>query len=98
MKMYCLVRRDLDRDYRGVQAGHAIAQYFLDHDRPINWDNGPMIYLGVEDENSLQKWKDKLSANGNKFSHFIEPDIGDELTVISIIDDGKQFSNLPLLR
>lgn len=98
MKMYCLVRKDLGKDYRGVQAGHAIAQYFLDHDKPSNWDNGTMIFLGVEDENSLKKWKDKLSANESKHSSFIEPDIGDELTAISIIDDGKQFSNLPLLR
>ena len=96
MKMYCLIRKDLSKSYQAVQAGHAVAQYFLDHGIPDTWDNGTMIYLGVENENSLRKWEYKLS--GSKHSSFIEPDIGDELTALSIIDDGKQFANLPLLR
>ncbi len=34
MKMYCLVRKDLERSYQAVQGGHAIAQYFLDYGIP----------------------------------------------------------------
>lgn len=98
MKMYCLIRQDLDKDYRAVQAGHAIAEYFLDHGIPTSWDNGIMIYLGVKDEHSLKQWSKKLDDDNIKHSTFFEPDIGDELTALSIIDDGKRFSNLPLLR
>lgn len=30
-KMYVLIRKDLDPAYQAVQAGHALAQYMLDH-------------------------------------------------------------------
>lgn len=96
MKMYCLVRKDLDKDYQAVQGGHAIAQYFLDHGIPDIWDNGTMIYLGVKDENALKKWQAKLCDINH--STFIEPDIGDEMTALSIIDTGEIFSKLSLLR
>lgn len=95
MKMYLLVRKDLSKRQRAVQAGHAIAQNFLDHGIPDNWDNGTMVYLGVDNEHSLLDWIDKLGHL--KASHFIEPDIGDQATALCIIDDGKRFSNLPLL-
>ena len=96
MKMYCLIRKDLSKSYQAVQGGHAIAQYFLDHGLPTDWDNGTMIFLGVENKDSLEKWQMKL--NRHKHSAFIEPDIGNEITALSIINDGKMFSNLSLLR
>lgn len=98
MKMYCLIRKDLAKNHQAVQGGHAIAQYFLDHGIPTTWDNGTMIFLGVENEHSLKQWQDKLSADELNHSTFIEPDFGDELTALSIIDDGKRFANLGLLR
>lgn len=96
MKMYCLIREDLKKNHQAVQGGHAIAQYFLDHGIPDTWDNGTMIFLGVENEHSLKDWQEKLGDLNH--STFIEPDFGDELTALSIIDDGKRFSNLRLLR
>ena len=98
MKMYCLVRKDLEKSYQAVQGGHAIAQYFIDHGIPDIWDNGTMVFLGVKDEDTLKKWQYKLSANDLIHSTFIEPDIGNELTALSIIDTGERFSKLSLLR
>ncbi len=57
-----------------------------------------MIFLGVKDENSLKKWQTILSANDLDHSTFIEPDIGNEMTALSIIDGGERFSKLSLLR
>lgn len=94
--MYCLIRKDLASNHQAVQGGHAIAQYFLDHGKPSNWDNGTMIFLGVKDKYSLEKWRYKL--RGLKYSSFIEPDMGNEITALSIIDNGKMFTNLSLLR
>ena len=96
MKFYCLVRKDLNKEQQAVQGGHAIAQYFIDHGNPDNWDNGTMIFLGIRNESHLRKWQDKL--DGLNCSGFIEPDFGDELTALAIIDDGERFSKLSLLR
>lgn len=96
MKFYCLIRKDLEKNYQGVQAGHSIAQYFIEHGTHPVWDNGTMIYLGVKNEQELINWSDKLSDTNH--STFIEPDIGDEMTALSIIADGSQFKKLSLLR
>ena len=74
MKMYCLIREDLKKNHQAVQGGHAIAQYFLDHGIPDTWDNGTMIFLGVENEHSLKDWQEKLGDLNH--STFIEPDFG----------------------
>lgn len=100
MKMYCLVRKDLAKSYQAVQGGHAIAEYFLEHGIPDPqiWDNGTMIYLGVKDEESLKRWADKLQKLGKTISCFFEPDIGDQMTTLSLIDDGEVLKKLSLLR
>lgn len=98
MKMYCLIRKDLAKNYQGVQGGHAIAQYFIEHGLHDTWDNGTMIFLGVDNEEHLKEWSEHLNDEGINHSTFIEPDIGDELTALATIDCGKRFSNLGLLR
>lgn len=57
-----------------------------------------MIYLGVKDENSLKKWSEKLQDAGKRHACFFEPDINNEMTALSIIDDGEIFKKLSLLR
>jgi len=96
-KMYCLIRSDLTHSYRACQAGHAIAQYFLDYGKHEVWDNGTMIYLKIKNEAQLKKWKEKLQNVGLNFSEFIEPDLGNQLTAISCIDKGDIFQKLSLL-
>lgn len=96
-KMYCLIREDLKPSHKACQGGHAIAQYFLDHDKPKNWNNGTMILLKTKDEKELKKWKEKLNLLDIKHSEFIEPDLNNSLTAISCIHTGEIFKKLKLL-
>ena len=89
-----LIRRDLDKSYQAVQAGHAVAEWLL-HDQ--SWQNSTLIYLGVRDEMSLCKWANMLSCRDKKWVGFREPDIGNQLTAIATLDDGKLFKKLRLL-
>ena len=95
-KMYVLVRRDLSSQQQAVQAGHALAEYLL-KETQIPWDNGTLIYLGVRDEQELEKWAYKLTMRGKTWRGFTEPDRNNELTAIAIIDNGEFFKNLRLL-
>ena len=95
-KLYCLVRKDLKPKYQAVQAGHAVAELILRGDTD-GWDNGYLIYLGVENELSLKKWATRLDAKGIGYTQFNEPDIGNEITALAVVSDGKIFSNLGLL-
>jgi len=93
-RLYVLVRKDLPESYRAVQAGHAVAEWLL-YDR--SWNNETLIYLGVPNEFSLQRWVDKLNRKRINWIGFREPDIGNQLTAIASVNDGKVFKNLDLL-
>ena len=79
-----------------MQCGHALAQYLIDYP-DTEWDNGTLIYLDGGSERDLMRWGEKLTMRGIKYSAFIEPDIGHQLTAIASLGDGKTFSNLRLL-
>jgi len=107
IKMYVLVRMDLPPIHRAVQAGHAVAEYFM-RDLPkqainkngelVNWYNGYIIYLGISDENELNKWKCELDSMEKKFATFLEPDWGvPQETALACISFGHEFEALPLL-
>ena len=96
-KLYVIVRKDLSPEQIAVQAGHGVAQFLLEHN-DHGWDNGTLVYLGVPDEQGLKKQIERLTLNGINFSTFIEPDIGDEITSIAAVSEGKQFKRLSLLR
>jgi len=108
IKMYVLVREDLDPIHRTVQGGHAIAQFLLDNKDALiqtsesgitqQWNNGYMVYLGIKDAHELNKWEDKLEVDGKKFSTFVETDWGEPTkTAIACVDFGEMFSKLKLL-
>jgi hypothetical protein len=59
--------------------------------------NGTLIYLGVDSENTLVHWGEKLTRRGIEWIGFHEPDIGNQLTAIATVADKKIFSNLKLL-
>ena len=90
-----MVRNDLSIPQRAVQAGHAVAAYLLEHD--TTWTNGTLVYLKVDNEESLNDWCFKLQKRDMVFSEFREPDIGNEMTALACVADGKVFSGLPLL-
>lgn len=93
-RLYVIVRKDLSESYRAVQAGHAVAEWLL-HDR--SWNNETLIYLGVEDENDLLRWADRLDFKNIKYIGFNEPDINNELTAIATVCNDGIFKRLKLL-
>ena len=96
-KLYVLVRKDLSPSYQAVQAGHAVAEWLLQNHQGSEWKNNTLIYLGVKDLDDLNHWIEKLKYKNIEFSAFKEPDIGNEITAIACLDDGKLFSKLRLL-
>lgn len=73
-----------------------MAELLIRGDRQ-NWDNGTLIYLGVKSERDLELWKMKLDLAGIAWTEFREPDIGNQVTAIAAVCDGKIFRNLGLL-
>jgi hypothetical protein len=45
----------------------------------------------------LLRWMEKIECRGKQCAEFREPDIGNELTAIALVDEGKMFSKLRLL-
>lgn len=93
-RLYVIVRKDLSKSYRAVQAGHAVAEWLL-HDR--TWNNETLIYLGVRDEKELSRWVNKLNFRNIKWVGFNEPDINNELTAIATVCNDGIFNKLKLL-
>lgn len=94
-RLYTLVRKDLGKSYGAVQAAHSVAEYLLRGPR-TKWDNGTMVLLEVKDLPDLEKWADKLDDKGIKWKGFIEPDIGNQLTALTVTHTGEVFRRLPL--
>lgn len=96
MKLFVLTRRDLSPEQRAVQSGHALAEFLLKH--KTFWDNGTLIYLGVDDLEQLERWMFKLDRKNIRYSVFREPDIGNEITSLATDwNDSNLFSKLELL-
>jgi len=93
-RLYVLVRKDLSESYQAVQAGHAVAEWLLCDQ---TWENETLVYLGVDNEQDLVDWKEKLNYKNIKYAEFREPDIGNELTAIAALADGKIFKKLKLI-
>ena len=72
----------------------------LDHpDLAAQWNNNYLICLSVDNEEHLKKLMIKLNAHGVRTSHFLEPDVGFELTAIAFEGTekaSKLTSSLPL--
>lgn len=95
-KLYVLTRRDLSKSQQAVQTGHAVAELTLRGQRN-GWDNGTLVYLGVDNLQELLIWKSKLEYKELPHTEFREPDIGNEITAIASVNSGKMFSKLKLL-
>lgn len=71
--MYVLIRDDLSEAQQAVQAGHALAQFGLEHPKEFKaWqsDNNILIYLAVD---NINWWQQVLTDGGFKHSVFCEP-------------------------
>ncbi len=94
MKLYVLVRKDLGSSYSAVQAGHAVAEFLLQY--PNTWKNETLIYLGVT-EQQLNRWICELKYSKIEHVIFREPDIGNQITAVAVLNEGKIFKKLKLL-
>lgn len=92
-KLYVVVRDDLSPSQKAVQAGHAIAEY-LKCNPDTDWYNGTLVILV---ENRLDKCILKLRKRNIDWVEFYEPDLDNQLTAIASLNDGRVFSNLPLM-
>jgi hypothetical protein len=95
-RLYIIVRNDLGMSlqYQGVQGGHALAQWLIDNPNQT-WNNSYLIYLQTD---NIEKLMFKLDIKNIKYSKFIEPDIGNELTAIALqVEDVKILENLKLM-
>lgn len=92
MRLYVLVRKDLQPSYQAVQAGHAVAEFMLEH---TLWKNSYLIYLGVKHERELEKWLYKSRELPHAI--FREPDIDNEMTAIAVLAETDTFKRLNLL-
>lgn len=94
MKLYVLLRRDLGQPYKFVQAGHAVAEILIK--QKIDWENGFLIYLDVENEDAIHHWEHKLTTKGIQFETFKEPDLQNQTTALAALADAKVFRDLRL--
>lgn len=75
LKLYVLIRDDITPAQQAVQAGHAVAQFGLEHPKQFKaWqeDNNTLIYLSVS---NLSWWKQVLADGKFKHSVFHEPEL-----------------------
>ena len=99
MKMYVVVREDLEPIYKMVQGAHALAGYMLEHGQAAaEWNNETLVFIYVKDEEKLFRLKNKLEYKGIKFHSFYEPDIGNQLTSIACYSEEQIFKNYQLVK
>ena len=80
-KLYILIDKNLDPIYGGVQGGHAIAEWLIEHGQ-VKWNNEYLIYLKADLEdivNNYLKYHEAINI-----SYFHEPDLDNKLTTIAI--------------
>lgn len=56
-----------------------------------------MVYLGVDNENELNYWINRLKFRGIEYEEFREPDIENQITAIASVTESRVFSKLKLL-
>ena len=101
-KLIVITRRDLSPGYQAIQSAHAAIEFQHEHPeiaKEWNTNSKYLIFLSVENEKELQFYLEKIKYHNLKYSIFIEPDIGNQLTAIAV-EPGeltqKLTSRLPL--
>jgi len=96
MKLYVLIRQDLSRSQKIVQAVHASTELILSNGQG-NWDNGTVVCLKVRDEKELLSMEKELKEKGVVYSSFREPDTGNDMTALALIGEKNLFKDLTLV-
>ena len=101
-KLIVITRRDLSPGYQAIQSAHAAIEFQHEHPeiaKEWNTNSKYLIFLSVENEEELQSLLQKIQIKDLKYSVFLEPDIGNQLTAIALEPTDKSYrltSNLPL--
>ena len=101
-KLVTITRQDLSVGYQIAQSCHSVADFA--YHKPYefkNWreNSNYKICLASPDEKSLTKLYNKLIEKGAQVIAFHEPDIGDEMTAITLLGESlyKNYTKyLPL--
>lgn len=101
--MYVLVREDMRYENKAVQAGHAVAEYLVNHTplyKGVLWSNGIMVYLAVKDEAELLSYAHTLYLKEHKYGIFNEPDWGEpqRTALATVAFKGEMFTELRTLK
>jgi peptidyl-tRNA hydrolase len=85
--LYVITRRDLTSGQQMLQAAHAAIEFQHEHHeiaKEWNTNSKYLVFLSVENEEKLQRLLEKIQFKNLKYSVFLEPDIGNQLTAIAI--------------
>lgn len=94
MRLYVLVRDDLpSKSQQAVQAGHALAQFGLEHKHHFSeWNNNFLIYLKIDSEEKLLQLHKELKEDDYKaMSLFKEPDLNNSVTALAVYGPGLSY-------
>ena len=94
MKMFVIVNKNLSKSQQGVQGGHALAQFALDHpDKFREWRNRTIVYLKADLE-----WMQRFETSDH-YSEFLEPHWDNQLTAFAVYGPNAEddFANLNLM-
>lgn len=99
-RMYGLVPYNISPIQQGIQFGHAVVEYQMEHgksniyhkwakeDKTFIILNGGTTNNNPESLGSLNQHLESLINNGIEVSTFTEPDLGDQLTaIVFLVDD-----------
>lgn len=79
MKMFIIVDKNLSKSQQGVQGGHALAQFALDHpDKFREWGNRTIVYLKADID-----WMHQYETS-EAYSEFREPYWNNKLTAFAV--------------
>lgn len=98
MKLYILVREDLDPSYRMVQGMHAAAEV-VNLFPEVYGPNKcmPFVCLIVKDQSELYRWAVRIQKNCDTWFQWTEPDLDNQLTSVACMTrGGRIFKNLQL--
>jgi len=100
-RMYGLVPYNISPIQQGIQFGHAVVEYGLEHgesDGYLGWAhedktfiilNGGTTSTNPETPGTLNQALEQIDAMGLDYATFHEPDLGDQLTAVVFLVDER---------
>lgn len=95
-KLYVITRRDMSPGYQAVQSIHAAIQFFVENEsnaKEWNKVSNYVVLLSVEDETRLVQIMQEATSSQIKHSMFQEPDIGNQITAVTL-EPGQKSATL----